>query len=79
MHAMISHPDYPCLGARSVFRRDRATVRVYDTLGSRESARRILEDVRQFASGIDLEDGLASFVALFRGPEIHDEQQWYVA
>lgn len=76
MHAMISHPDYPCLGARSVIRRDRATVHVYDALGSRESARRILEDLHQFASGVDLEDGLASFVALFRGPEMRDERQF---
>jgi uncharacterized protein len=76
MHAMISHPDYPCLGARSVFRRDRATVRVYGELGSRQSAELILADLRRFASGVDLEDGLASFVALFRGPDIEDEQQF---
>jgi FPC/CPF motif-containing protein YcgG len=29
LHAMIGHPDFPCLAARSVFRHDRATVRVY--------------------------------------------------
>lgn len=76
MDAMISHPDYPCLGARSVFRRDRATVRVYDALGTRESARRILADLGRFSSRVDLEDGLASFVALFRGPDIRDERQF---
>ena len=76
MHAMISHPDYPCLGARSVFRRDRATVRVYDELGSRESAELILADLRRFASGSTSRTGLRSFVALFRGPDIDDEQQF---
>ena len=76
MHAMISHPEYPCLGARSVFRRGRATVRVYDELGSRESARQILADLRLFASEVDLEQGLASFVALFRLPDIAGERQF---
>jgi FPC/CPF motif-containing protein YcgG len=76
MQAMISHPDYPCLGARSVFRRDRATVRVYDELGSPQSAELILADLRRFASTVQLEDGFASFIALFRGPDIQDEQHF---
>jgi uncharacterized protein len=74
MHAMVSHPDYPCLGARSVVRRDRATFRVYDELGTRESAE--VADLHRFASGVDLGDGLASFVALFRGPVIEEEQRF---
>ena len=34
---MIAHHDYPCLGARSVMRRDRATVRVYGELDTLET------------------------------------------
>jgi FPC/CPF motif-containing protein YcgG len=74
--AMVAHPQYPCLGARSVFRQDRATVEVYDELGNRESATTLLADLRRFASGVDLEQGLASFVALFRGPRIRGEQEF---
>jgi len=73
---MINHPEYPCLGARSVFRQDRATVEVYDELGSRESAATLLADLRRFASGVDLDQGLASFIAMFRGPRIRDEKQF---
>ena len=45
LHAMVGHPDFPCLGARSVFRRDRATVRVYQELGDASTARALLTDL----------------------------------
>lgn len=70
---MVNHPQYPCLGARSVFRRDRATVRVYDNLADPALAPVLLEDLRQFASATDPEAELASFVAMFRSPKIHHE------
>ena len=76
LHAMVSHPDFPCLGARSVFRRDRATVRIYQELGSPVCAAQLLDDLRQFADQVDSDEGLASFVALFRGPSIHSEQRF---
>ena len=76
LHAMISHPDFPCLGARSVFRRDRATVRVYQELGSTDSAAQLLDDLSQFADQVNFDEGLTSFVALFRGPPIHSEQRF---
>lgn len=73
---MVEHADYPCLGARSVVRRDRLTTGVYAELGSRDSAARLLADLRSFAAGVDLDEGFASFVAMFRGPVIHDEGQF---
>ena len=76
LHAMIRHPDFPCLGARSVFRQDRATVRVYDELGGPATAAQLLEDLSRFASQVDIDDGFASFIALFRGPHIDDERQF---
>lgn len=74
--AMVSHPEYPCLGARSVFRRDRATVRVYDELAAPSVAEALLADLTGFAEGVDLDEGFASFVAVFRGPQIADEAQF---
>jgi len=70
---MIGHHDYPCLGARSVFRRDRATVRVYDELDAPATAPLLLADLRDFASSVDFDAGFASFVAIFGGPSITDE------
>ena len=34
METMVLHPDYPCLGARSVFNRERAQVVVLRGLGT---------------------------------------------
>lgn len=68
VEAMVLHPGYPCLGARSVFQRGRATVRVYDRLGSAANAETIRDDLREFAATTDLNAGFASFVALFRDP-----------
>ena len=76
LHAMINHPDFPCLGARSVFRRDRATVVIYQELGSERTAASLLDDLRRFADQVNMDEGLASFVALFRGPPIHSEQRF---
>ena len=70
---MIGHRDYPCLGARSVFRRERATVRVYDRLGAPATALLLLADLQEFASTVDPGGGFASFVAIFGGPPITDE------
>ncbi len=73
---MIGHQDYPCLGAQSVFRRDRATVRVYDELDAPATAPLLLVDLKQFSSTVDPDAGFASFIAIFRGPRITDERHF---
>lgn len=73
---MFAHDDYPCLGARSVFRRDRLTVRVYDELDTLAAARLLLQDLRMFDSTVDMKDGFASFMAIFGGPQICDEEHF---
>lgn len=62
---LVGVADYPCLGARSVFNRDRATVRGYRGLGTAESARRLLADLADFADRTEVAEGFASFVAVF--------------
>lgn len=76
LEAMVTHPEYPCLGARSVFRRDRATVRVYDELAGDGVAEQLLGDLQAFAQETDIDEGFASFVATFRAPDIADELQF---
>jgi uncharacterized protein len=73
---MVRHPEYPCLGARSVFHRDRATVRVYDELAGEGVAARLLADLRAFAADTDPDAGFASFLATFRRPAVLDEQEF---
>ena len=72
----IAHHDYPCLGARSVFLRDRLTLRVYEELDTPAAARLLLQDLREFDSGVDANDGFASFMAVFGGPQISDEEHF---
>lgn len=71
---MILHPDYPCLGARSVITQHRASVLVLPRLGSAESGRRLLSSLAAFAATTDVDEGFASFVAIFRQPEHTDEE-----
>ncbi len=73
---MVAHDRFPCLGARSVFRRDNAVIGIYDTLGGEPSTRALLDDLAAFAEGVDSQAGFASFVAIFRGPMVRDEEQF---
>lgn len=70
---MVNHDDFPCLGARSVFRRDNAVVQVYDELAGDDTASALLSDLAAFAEDVDVEDGFASFVAIFRRPVLQNE------
>lgn len=73
---MVAAPDYPCLGARSVFQRGRATLRVYPQLGSPEGTPARLADLRAYPPTVDLDSGFASFVAVFRGPPLAGEEHF---
>ena len=78
---MVAHPEFPCLGARSVFRRTPppsscsttsptpAPGGSLDTLGAA---------LAQYADEVDPEGDLVSFVACFRGP-VPDEERDFEA
>src|SRR4051794_39014333 len=74
---MVAHPEFPCLGARSVFRRDAATLVVLDDLtdttpgGSLDTLGATLA---QYAHEVDADGDLVSFVACFRGPVPEQER-----
>ena len=74
--AMVLHPEYPCLGARSVFNRDRATVLVLEELGTAEAARQLVDALAAFADDTDLDEGLASLVTVFRATDVRDEEHF---
>ena len=73
LEAMVLHPDYPCLGARSVFNRDRATVVVLEELATAASARTLVQALTSFAQQTDRAAGFASLVAVFRATDVEDE------
>jgi FPC/CPF motif-containing protein YcgG len=76
LETMVLHPDYPCLGARSVFHRDRARVLVLDRMATEESTAQLYSALKAFGRDTDLDAGFASLVAVFRGSEVADEAQF---
>jgi hypothetical protein len=72
----ILGPEYPCLGARSVVKRERATVVLHDDLEDPRAAEALLDQLRGFATDVDPDEGFVSFIAGFRGPHVRDEQHF---
>lgn len=71
--SLVADPGYPCLGARSVLNRDRATIRGYRRLGTAQAAQLLLADLAEFDRDLDLEAGFASLVAVFVDDDGADE------
>lgn len=72
-------PDYPCVGARSVFRRHSAEICVVNELAGEASSRVLHDRLVGFADGAEdlTRDGtLASFIAAFRRPEVGGEKEF---
>ena len=76
LEAMVLHPDYPCLGARSVFNRDRATVVVLEELATDAATTTLVRALTSFGQGTDRAAGFASLVAVFRATTITDENEF---
>ncbi|MGA8045939.1 MAG: guanitoxin biosynthesis heme-dependent pre-guanitoxin N-hydroxylase GntA [Dermatophilaceae bacterium] len=77
IRAMVAHPDYPCLGARSVFRRDSAHLHVLDSMGPDESATdELAEKLGAFAAEHGADEEFVSFLTVFRGPVPASESEF---
>lgn len=63
----VMNPDYPCLGARAVFNRDRAHVVTTGRLGSASSSLDVYRALREFGEEADPDAGFTSLVAAFGG------------
>ena len=73
LETMVLHPDYPCLGARSVFNRDRATVVALGAMATHDATTRLHDALRDFGRDTDQGAGFASLVAVFPDTTIDDE------
>ena len=76
IESMVMHPDYPCLGAHSVFRQQNASVHVFDDLEDEGTPSELVVRLSEFADSVDADQGFASFVALFQQPSIRDERHF---
>ncbi|TQM64579.1 guanitoxin biosynthesis heme-dependent pre-guanitoxin N-hydroxylase GntA [Humibacillus xanthopallidus] len=73
LEQMVGHPEFPCLGAKSVFRRGSVEHVVLDDMSGADVPESLLARLGEFARDIDGEDGFHSFIATFRGPVPADE------
>jgi hypothetical protein len=70
---MVTHAEYPCLGAKSVFRRRGMLHLVLDDMDEPETADVLLRHLEVFADDEVPTDGFHSFIASFRAPVHRDE------
>lgn len=63
----VLDPEYPCLGARAVFNRDRARIVTTGRLGSASSSLDVYQALRDFGDDADPDEGFTSLVAAFGG------------
>jgi FPC/CPF motif-containing protein YcgG len=73
MERMVGHTEFPCLGAKSVFRRGSVEHVVLDDMDSDDVPETLLTQLADFARNIEGEDGFHSFIATFRQPVPADE------
>jgi len=83
--ALVLHPSFSCLGAKSALRGDSYQLGIYDGLGSAEATRGLARDLAAFAAGLgeeaasedDAHTGrLKTFVASFLRPVPGDEVEF---
>lgn len=74
---MVARSDYPCLGARSVFRRDAAEIHVLPSMDGSLDA--LAGALRTFGAAHDGSEELASFVTVFREPVPTTEEEFEAA
>ena len=69
----VGHPDYVCLGARSVLHQASYHFGVYDALADLGSTRALAAHLEGFTQQGDIDDSFATFVACFREPRVIEE------
>ncbi|WP_256795723.1 guanitoxin biosynthesis heme-dependent pre-guanitoxin N-hydroxylase GntA [Terrabacter sp. Ter38] len=76
LELMVTHAEFPCLGAKSVFRRGSVAHAVLDDMTDPDVPGQLLERLEGFARAIEGESGFHSFIATFRGPVPTDESDF---
>ena len=73
----VLRPEFPCVGARAAFHSDSYVLSAYEELGSEASTAALAENLLAFTnSEIRHASEYATFIAVFRGPEVLDEVQF---
>lgn len=76
LRAMVAEPEYPCLGARSVFRKDNVTSVELGGMNDPASVLELGAALGAYGRDADPEGPFQSFIAIFDGPDISDEDEF---
>ncbi|RKS55136.1 hypothetical protein BC962_0093 [Gillisia mitskevichiae] len=73
----IINQNHPCVMAQTVFSMDKVDFHVYDNFGSKNTAIKILKDLKKYISNYDFESKeFFTFMAVFKGRESFTEKQF---
>ena len=70
---MVSHSDFPCLGAKAVLAKGDYAMGAYSDMTSTAVAEGVCHDLLKFREMFSDDDGMFSFVAAFEWPELNEE------
>ncbi len=69
--------DHPCMMAQTVFSMDKVDFNTYEHFGSKNTARKILKDLKQYIENYDFESNeFQTFIAVFKGRKEFSEKQF---
>jgi len=73
----VINKNHPCVMAQTVFSMDKVDFHVYENLGSKNTATKILKDLKQYISEYDFESKeFFTFLAVFKGRKEFTEKQF---
>lgn len=73
----ILEEDHPCIMAQTVFSLDKVDFHQYDTFGSRETAKEMLADLKNYIAAYDFESNdFLTFLAGFGGKQEYSEEEF---
>ena len=73
----IINKNHPCVMAQTVFSMDKVDFHVYDNFGSKNTATKILKDLKQYIAKYDFESKqFFTFMAVFKGRKSFTEKQF---
>lgn len=77
LNKFIIEDDHPCVMAQTVFTMDKVELHVYENFGSKNTAQKILKDIKEYLSKYNFESNdFYTFVATFPGRKDYTEKQF---
>lgn len=77
LNKFVVEDDHPCVMAQTVFSMDKVDLHVYDNFGSKNTAHKILRDIKEYLAKYDFSTNeFYTFVATFPGRKEYTEEQF---